>query len=178
MVTIDIPETVCWNEVPDLRMEGDQANFASGSLTEWLRETALVRAQGSVLPFLVREDGVPVGFFALACGETQLSPFGRNRPCTVLLRNFLVIPERQGRGIARVMLDRLPAIVRRYFPEADRVRLAVNLRNLRAQRVYLRHGFVDSGEVWPGIHAGPAHLYDLELGLPRRRAVAANYCPV
>lgn len=163
MVTIDIPESVYWGEAPDLRLHGEQSRFASPSLAEWLRETESSRDRGDVLPFLVREDGRPVGFFALAAGESELGPYGREGKDVVLLRNFFVVPEAQGKGIASRMLDAVPAVVRRYFPACRSVALVVNFKNAAAKRLYAKHGWVDSGDVWPGREGGPAHVYDRKL---------------
>ncbi len=41
--------------------------------------------------------------------------------------------------------------------------LTVNVRNQVARRLYLRHGFSDSGQLYLGGNAGPQHVLRLDL---------------
>jgi ribosomal protein S18 acetylase RimI-like enzyme len=59
----------------------------------------------------------------------------------LLLRTFSTDARYQGRGYAKQVLQLLPVFVQEHFPEANELVLAVNQRNLPAQKLYERSGF-------------------------------------
>lgn len=76
---------------------------------------------------IITEHGKPVGRLWVHCGETEWE-----------LVDIAVLPERQNCGIATVLVDDLVA-------QADAhgaaLYLFVRVENIRAQRLYYRHGF-------------------------------------
>ncbi|MEK3875808.1 GNAT family N-acetyltransferase [Paenibacillus sp. FSL M7-0420] len=85
-----------------------------------------------------------VGFFILHTGE-GISDFFPDYGDAVLLRAFLMDYASQGRGFAIAAMLQLPDFVRRHYPEARQIVLAVNERNTAASQLYLRTGFQDHG---------------------------------
>jgi GNAT superfamily N-acetyltransferase len=59
----------------------------------------------------------------------------------LLLRTFSTDARYQGRGYAKQVLQLLPVFVQEHFPKANELVLAVNQRNLPAQKLYERSGF-------------------------------------
>jgi GNAT superfamily N-acetyltransferase len=80
---------------------------------------------------LVLVSGVPSGY--LSWGPCE------DRPSTAALHKVYLLPALHGRGIGQTMLDRAAACCREEGHSA--VLLAVNKRNERAIRAYLRNGF-------------------------------------
>ncbi len=104
-------------------------------------------------PFALVEDGRPVGFLVLDETPSPALP-----SADLVLRGFFVVAAEQGRGVAARMLAALPDVLAERFPQARSVVLTVNERNPVAVRVYLRAGFVDTGERYLGGSAGPQHV--------------------
>lgn len=110
-------------------------------------------------PVAVLLDGEPVAFFVLDRGTPEVDP-----SADLLLRAFFVDAGAQGRGVATAAVRALPAFVRQHLPGARSVVLSVNARNPAARAVYVRGGFVDTGELFLGGPAGPQHVLRLGLG--------------
>jgi ribosomal protein S18 acetylase RimI-like enzyme len=90
------------------------------------------------------ESDAPVGF-ASAYKENEI----------VWLKKLYVLPDRQGRGIGKVLMD---AAVAAFLP-AQELRLLVHRHNLSAQRFYTRAGFARIGEA--PVQMGDFHFVDL-----------------
>lgn len=84
----------------------------------------------------------PVGFFLLHATK-RVQEYTDN-PHAMLLTALSIDYKQQGRGIAKNSMNQLPAFVREEFPGCDQVVLAVNHRNIAAQKLYRRVGFTDS----------------------------------
>ncbi len=110
-------------------------------------------------PYVLVEDGEPVGFLVLDQRPSDADP-----TADLLLRGFFVDAAAQGRGVATRAVALLPDVVRRDFPSARTVVLTVNVRNPAARSVYLHGGFVDGGELYLGGSAGPQSVLRLEVG--------------
>ncbi|MFE4710781.1 nucleotidyltransferase family protein [Paenibacillus sp. NPDC056722] len=93
---------------------------------------------------VILEGERPVGFFILHGGD-GISDFYPNPFGALLLRAFLIDYAHQGKGYAKTALLLLPQFVRMHFPTVREVVLAVNERNLPAERLYSQAGFVDHG---------------------------------
>lgn len=93
---------------------------------------------------VIAHDEHAVGFFILHTGE-GISNFYQDYEGAVLLRAFLMDCASQGRGFAKAAMALLPDFVRRHYPEARQIVLAVNERNTAASQLYLRAGFQDHG---------------------------------
>ncbi|MFF2017518.1 GNAT family N-acetyltransferase [Paenibacillus sp. NPDC058177] len=93
---------------------------------------------------VILEGERPVGFFILHVGK-GISNFYPNHSGVMLLRAFLVDYAHQGKGYAKSALLLLPNFIRLHFPSIRAIVLAVNERNLPADRLYTQAGFVDHG---------------------------------
>lgn len=82
--------------------------------------------------WLAREGGAPAGFAS-----------GYKEGSTVWLKKLYVLPDRQGRGLGRALMD---AVVAAFLP-ADDLKLFVNNGNTAAQAFYERLGFSRAAEV-------------------------------
>lgn len=83
------------------------------------------------------------GFFVLH-GWEGVQEYSNNVDA-ILLRAYSVDANFQGKGIASQSLKLLPAFVKDKFPEKNEIILAVNHKNISAQHVYKKGGFIDKG---------------------------------
>lgn len=97
-----------------------------------------------------------VGFFLLDSHYSAYHAFAL--PKDLGLRCFFIDQTAQGRGIAGAVLRELPAYCQQHFPGFQRLVLTVNCRNQQAARLYQKHGFADSGQLYLGGSAGPQHI--------------------
>ena len=118
---------------------------------EQLRYTAmpaecieLSNIDASRFPVLAIEEGQLVTFFVLHLGE-GISPYTTNKHA-ILIRAFSTDFRYQGKGYAKIALSLLPKFVRSNFQHMKEIILAVNVKNLAAQSLYKKCGFVDEGE--------------------------------
>lgn len=77
--------------------------------------------------WLAERQGAPLGYAS-----------GYREGGSIWLKKLYVLPQCQGQGVGRTLLN---AVIAAFVP-ADDVRLLVNNRNLAAQRFYERCGFV------------------------------------
>jgi [ribosomal protein S18]-alanine N-acetyltransferase len=89
-------------------------------------------AAGYAAEVLRGADGALLGYFLAMQGVGELH-----------LLNITVLPERQGQGLARLMLDALQGLARRNG--CEQIWLEVRQGNERARRVYARYGFSEVG---------------------------------
>lgn len=159
MVTITKPEEQELDRTPDMGVE----RYASVSLREWRKENQADLAAGTLVPFLIKVGGKTVGFFSLGSSPEQVSRYTPGAQNAVVMRNFFIVPEEQGKGYGARVLKRLPKIVRARFPQAITISLAVNATNLSAIRAYKKAGFVDTKHFYEKSIDGPAHVFTLSL---------------
>ncbi|GLQ45081.1 N-acetyltransferase [Dyella lipolytica] len=108
-------------------------------------------------PMAILRDGSPVGYYRIEASASTV--VGREfDPPSVGLRSFFIDSRWQGQGLASQALTALIADLGTRHPEARLLVLLVNCRNLAALRLYLRAGFVDTGELYHGGRSGPQHL--------------------
>lgn len=93
---------------------------------------------------VILDNEVPVGIFALQTGE-RIGEYTNNHDA-LLLVSFSINYEKQGKGYAKKALELLKAFVSYYFPTKNEIVLAVNERNIPAQKLYLKVGFEDRGQ--------------------------------
>lgn len=86
----------------------------------------------------------PVGIFALQCGE-RVDEYTDNGNALLLVA-FSINHDEQGKGYAKRGLALLHNFVASYFPDKNEIVLAVNERNIPAQKLYLKVGFEDRGQ--------------------------------
>ncbi|MGG4494275.1 GNAT family N-acetyltransferase [Brevibacillus reuszeri] len=92
---------------------------------------------------VITSDSVPVGFFLLHA--TQRVKEYTDNPNAMLLTSFSINFAEQGKGFAKKGLLLLPDFVHAEFPDCDEIALAVNHKNVPAQKLYLHTGFTDTG---------------------------------
>lgn len=112
-------------------------------------------------PMVILADGEAAGFFVLHTGKA-LEEYGADS-ASVLIRALSVDYACQGRGIAGAAMRLLPGFVRKRYPAATRLVLAVNEDNTGAQRLYAKIGFRDGGRRRIGVH-GPQRIMEYDLG--------------
>lgn len=96
----------------------------------------------------------PVGLFSLDLSEDRL--IYTDNLASILLRAFSIMPEHQGKGIAKSTMLALPDLIHKYYPEVDEVVFGVNYENELAYNLYLKTGYDDSGKTYQGVK-GPQH---------------------
>lgn len=93
---------------------------------------------------VITANQMPVGVFALQSG-IRVTEYTDN-PNALLLVAFSIHYEEQGKGYAKTGLALLHKFVSTYFPDTNEIVLAVNERNIPAQKLYLKVGFEDRGQ--------------------------------
>ncbi|PFM63346.1 GNAT family N-acetyltransferase [Bacillus cereus] len=88
-------------------------------------------------------NGVPVGVFALQTGD-RVQEFTDNNDA-ILLTSFSIDHNKQRKGYAKKSLALLQDFVKYYYPIKNEVILAVNKKNIPAQKLYEKVGFQDKG---------------------------------
>ncbi|PHE38057.1 GNAT family N-acetyltransferase [Bacillus pseudomycoides] len=84
-----------------------------------------------------------VTFFVLHENE-GVKPYSEN-PKAMLLRAFSTDYYYQGKGYAKQSLLFLPDFMRKEYPHINEIVLAVNIKNITAQSLYKKCGFIDEG---------------------------------
>ncbi|MGF9966957.1 GNAT family N-acetyltransferase [Bacillus rhizoplanae] len=94
-------------------------------------------------PIVILANDKPVGIFALQSGS-RVQEY-TNKENSLLLVSFSINYTEQGKGYAKQALYQLPNYVDTYFPNIEEIVLAVNERNISAQKLYTTVGFEDRG---------------------------------
>ncbi len=120
--------------------------------------SVIEKAQHDVdrFPIMIRQAEQLVGFFCLHVHEWPVQ-FGGNAATDVLLRALSIDERYRGRGISLAAMREVSTFVVRHLPGIDRIILAVNYRNLAAQKLYQKAGFRDTGMHRVG-KIGPQHI--------------------
>lgn len=84
-----------------------------------------------------------VGFFLLHTTE-RVKDYSSN-PNALLLTALTVDHKHQGMGFAKEGMLALPHFIRDFFPNHNEVILVVNEKNIPAQHLYKKVGFIDTG---------------------------------
>ncbi|MGG1660316.1 GNAT family N-acetyltransferase [Brevibacillus sp. NRS-1366] len=93
-------------------------------------------------PIVITSECEPVGFFLLHATD-RVKEYSPNK--AMLLTSFSINHAKQGKGFAKQGMLLLREFVKTEFPTCDEIVLAVNHKNIPAQRLYERVGFVDTG---------------------------------
>jgi RimJ/RimL family protein N-acetyltransferase len=88
-------------------------------------------------------DGEPVGFFLLHSTE-RVKEYSDN-PQAMLLTSLSINQAKQGRGYAKQAMLLLRKFAADEFPDCNEIVLAVNHKNIAAQKLYVKVGFQDTG---------------------------------
>ena len=86
----------------------------------------------------------PVGFFLLHSTE-RVKDYSDN-PNAILLTSLSINQVEQGKGFAKKAMLLLRKFVSNEFPNCNEIVLAVNHKNIAAQRLYIKAGFQDTGK--------------------------------
>lgn len=111
---------------------------------------------GALIPHVIMQAGVPVGYFVIDTHYGQRCDFA---PAESLgLRAFLIDARRQGEGLGKRAVLALRPYLQSVFADRDVCYLTVNCQNPGARHCYLAGGFIDDGELYHGGEAGPQHV--------------------
>lgn len=109
---------------------------------------------------LILCDAVCVGYFILhKNGGPAKFGFDNN---TLLIRSLAVNPLEQGKGLAFQGMNALPKFVEENFNGINKLILVVNKKNIPAQRLYKKLGFIEHSSIKNEIH-GLQFVYCLDL---------------
>ncbi|WP_054709496.1 GNAT family N-acetyltransferase [Bacillus sp. JCM 19041] len=107
------------------------------------KETVNV-ADGQHRIIIVTKEDEPVGFFLLHSTD-RVHEYSDN-PNAMLLTAFSINHIHQGKGYAKKGMLELEKFVKTEFSDCDEIVLAVNHKNIPAQQLYKKVGFVDTGK--------------------------------
>ncbi|WLG27372.1 GNAT family N-acetyltransferase [Pseudomonas lurida] len=102
---------------------------------------------GAIKGFALLADDLPVAFLLL-----------KRPPClphwadehSATLHSLQVDRHQQGRGFGKACLQALPAVALQAWPQIKGLELSVDADNVAAMGLYLKAGWVDSGEAYKG----------------------------
>jgi ribosomal protein S18 acetylase RimI-like enzyme len=92
---------------------------------------------------VILSEHVPVGFFLLHASE-RVKEYSDN-PRAMLLTAFSINHAHQGKGYAKQGMSLIYGFVQKEFPDCNEIVLAVNHKNIPAQKLYMKVGFQDTG---------------------------------
>lgn len=127
-----------YNQLNEFNLPEDQARF-TGIPTEIINIT-----HHKQYPIVILDNDEPAGIFLLHSTE-RVKDYSDN-PNAMLLTALSVHHTKQGQGIAKRGMDQLKNYVTRKFPHCNEIVLAVNHKNLPAQKLYEKVGFKDTGK--------------------------------
>ncbi|MGG4561061.1 GNAT family N-acetyltransferase [Bacillus toyonensis] len=126
--------------IQSFTLPSEQVQFTSDP-GELLKKAKSDRTKNVIV--ILDYNGVPVGLFALQTGE-RVQEFTENEDA-LLLTSFSINYNKQRRGYVKKSLALLQDFVKLYFPIKNEVVLAVNEKNMPAQKLYEKVGFEDRG---------------------------------
>ncbi|MFE8700461.1 GNAT family N-acetyltransferase [Cytobacillus sp. FJAT-54145] len=112
-------------------------------------------------PIVILSDWEPVGFFVLHSSE-RVKEYSDN-PKAMLLTALSINYAQQGKGYANKGMSLLRDFITQEFPNCNEVVLAVNHKNIPAQKLYEKVGFTDTYRRKIG-RIGEQYIYSLTLG--------------
>jgi RimJ/RimL family protein N-acetyltransferase len=93
-------------------------------------------------PIVILSEEIPVGFFVLH-SSSRVIEYTDNLHA-LLLTAFSINHTQQGKGYAKKAMKLLKGFVNDEFPGCNEIVLAVNKRNIPAQKLYEKVGFKDT----------------------------------
>jgi RimJ/RimL family protein N-acetyltransferase len=94
-------------------------------------------------PIVIVSNNEPVGFFVLHSSD-RVKEYSDN-PKAMLLTALSINHSQQGRGFAKKGMKQIKNFVNQEFPECNEIVLAVNHKNIAAQKLYEKVGYKDTG---------------------------------
>ena len=138
-ITLDFYREEYKSKLSDYHLSEEQSRYASIPLKAILE----CEKDSTRHPIVILYYGEPAGFFVLH-GWVGVKAYSDNQDA-ILIRGYSVNSTFQGKGIAKESLLVLDSFVKRNFPSKKEIILAVNHKNIVAQHVYKRGGFIDKG---------------------------------
>ncbi len=134
-------------EVCALEPFENQKDFVAENIQS-LAEAYATRNEGNnALPLAVYDDDTLIGFVMIGkgtVGNEEESDLIKENYC---LWRLMIDKKYQGKGLGLKTLEAAIALIRSFpFGEAKRVWLSYDLENTRARNIYLKFGFVETGE--------------------------------
>ncbi|PEO78865.1 GNAT family N-acetyltransferase [Bacillus toyonensis] len=126
--------------IQSFTLPSEQVQFTSDP-GELLKKAKSDRTKNVIV--ILDYNGVPVGLFALQTGQ-RVQEFTENEDALLLI-SFSINYNKQRKGYAKKSLALLQDFIKRYFPIKNEVVLAVNEKNMPAQKLYEKVGFEDRG---------------------------------
>lgn len=111
-------------------------------------------------PIVITAGNQLVGFFVLN-KNASVQEYSEN-PQALLLTSFSIDYAKQGQGYASTGLELLKSFIPEHFPDCNEIVLAVNHKNIPAQRLYIKAGFKDTGQRCEGA-IGEQYIFSLSL---------------
>jgi ribosomal protein S18 acetylase RimI-like enzyme len=109
---------------------------------------------------LILNENTCIGYFVLHEKEGALDIGFDDK--ALLIRSLAVDPLVQGKGFAFQEMDMLPPFVKTHYPNINKIVLIVNEKNIPAQKLYQKVGFVEHSSRVNEIH-GVQLIYRYEM---------------
>ncbi|MBP2242404.1 RimJ/RimL family protein N-acetyltransferase [Cytobacillus eiseniae] len=94
-------------------------------------------------PIVILNNNGPVGFFVLHSSD-RVKEYSDNRKA-MLLTALSINHSHQRKGFAKKGMEQIKDFVTETFPSCNEIVLAVNKRNIAAQKLYEKVGYNDTG---------------------------------
>jgi RimJ/RimL family protein N-acetyltransferase len=120
----------------EFKLPKEQEQFTALPI-EMLEETPVKH------PIVIVSHNEPVGFFVLHSSD-RVKEYSDNTNA-MLLTAFSINHNQQGKGFAQEGMKLIQGFVNQEFPKCKEIVLAVNKRNIAAQKLYSKVGFNDTG---------------------------------
>ncbi|MFS0644394.1 GNAT family N-acetyltransferase [Siminovitchia sp. 179-K 8D1 HS] len=138
-ITLDFYKKDYYTKLSEYELSEEQSVYASLPL----KGISECEKDPGKYPIVILYHREPAGFLILDEGE-GVRAYSTNKDA-ILIRSYSVNKEFQGKGIAIESLRMLDSFVKKHFPSKKEIILAVNHKNIVAQHVYKRSGFIDKG---------------------------------
>lgn len=107
------------------------------------KPSEMLEASDERFPIVILHKSKPVGFFVLH-SSLRVQEYTDN-PKAMLLTAFSINHNQQGKGYAKKGLLQIDYFVKEFFQDCNEIVLAVNHKNIAAQKVYEKVGYQDTG---------------------------------
>lgn len=152
MVTIKPYQESYFEALSSYELDERQATFAL--VPKYILTNPAVLENTLRVQYCVLYNDEPVGFFSLDRSDDRLIYTDNQQ--SILLRALSIMPQHQGKGIAKSMLLLLPEYVKASYPTINEIVFGVNFENEDAYNLYLKTGYTDANRVYQG-PKGPQH---------------------
>ena len=145
------PEYLPWLKAFELPKEQEKFTALPTKMLEITKERH---------PIVILHNNEPVGFFVLHSSD-RVKDY-TNNPKAMLLTALSINHSKQGRGFANKGMRKIQSFVDQQFPEFNEIILAVNHKNVPAQKLYEKVGFKDTGTRKIG-RIGEQYIYTFSI---------------